>query len=74
VTSTADGELHIAIGQQQAAASSLEQGVAMVPFRPGRPEEFTFVVHGGRAVRVDYGEWGTFYRMDRPLRTATTGR
>lgn len=64
VTLTDEKELRFTIGEQQAAATSFENGVASVPFRPGRPESFAFVADDGRALRVDYGEWGAFHRVE----------
>lgn len=64
VSLTPGGVLHLAIGAQQGPVIAFEEGKVRVPLRPGRPEELTFVVENGRAVRVNYGEWGVFYRED----------
>lgn len=63
VSGTDRGELMLRIGDQQGLAASYEGGSASVAFIPGRADTWTFEREGGHAVRVLYGDWGTFQRL-----------
>lgn len=75
VSGTDRGELKLRIGDQWGLAASYEGGVASVAFIPGRADNWTFDLEDGRAVRVSYGDWGTFERVtpapERPAGSAT---
>lgn len=63
VSGTDRGELKLLIGHQQGLADSYEGGAASVAFIPGRADTWTFEPGDGHAVRVLYGDWGTFRRL-----------
>lgn len=63
VSGTDRGELGLRIGDQQGLAASYEDGAASVAFIPGRADTWTFEREGDHAVRVLYGDWGTFQRL-----------